>query len=173
MKKINTILLSLSTASLMFLAACNNSTPTSSTSTPPAESEPITKTSPSPAPTSAPTTETSTETSTEDHSQPTAGGQVVEVGKYHLEFVPEAEADQFHLDFYLQSGDTHEPVADAQVTGQVQLPSGEQKSVDFTYDAEGGHYTTVLTTAESGAYQAVIQTDINGEKVNGRFAFNK
>jgi hypothetical protein len=172
-KKINAILLSFSTASLMFLAACNSSTPTSSTPTSTAESEPTRSTSPSPAPEPAPASEVSTETSTEEHSQPTAGGQVVEVGKYHLEFVPEAEADKFHLDFYLKSGDTHEPVADAQVTGQVQLPSGEQKSVDFTYDPEEGHYTGVLTTAELGAYQAVIQTDINGEKVNGRFAFNK
>jgi hypothetical protein len=167
MKKINAILLSFSTASLMFLSACNSSIPTSSTPTPSAESEPTRSTSPAPA------SEVSTKTSTEDHSQPAAGGQVVEAGKYHLEFVPEAEADKFHLDFYLKSGDTHESVADAQVTGQVQLPSGEQKSVDFTYDPEGGHYTGVLTTAESGAYQAVIQTDINGEKVNGRFAFNK
>jgi hypothetical protein len=171
MKKINAILLSLSTASLVFLAACNNSSPTKSTSTPPAESVPTTQTSPSPTPTTK--TKTSIKKSTEDHSQPAAGGQVVEAGKYHLEFVPEAEADKFHLDFYLKSGDTHEPVADARVTGQVQLPSGEQKSVGFTYEPEDGHYTGVLTTAEAGAYQAVIQTDINGEKVNGRFAFNK
>ncbi|WP_319422676.1 hypothetical protein [Pleurocapsa sp. FMAR1] len=163
MKKINTILLGLSTASLMFLAACNNSSPTSSTPTPIPKPEPTTEANP----------ESTTEIATEDHSQPAAGGQVIEAGKYHLEFVPEAEADKFHLDFYLQSGDTHEPVTDAQVTGQIQLPSGEQKSVDFTYDAEGGHYTGVLPTAESGAYQAVIQTNINGEKVNGRFAFNK
>ncbi len=101
-----------------------------------------------------------TKTTTEDHSQPAAGGQVVEAGKYHLEFVPEAEAEQFHLDFYLQSGDSHEPVANAQVLGQIQLPSGEQKSVDFTYDAEGGHYTAVLPTSASGEYKAAIQTDI-------------
>lgn len=164
MQKTNTILLGLSTVSLMFLAACNNSSPTSSTPTPTTKSEPTTT-----ANSSAP----ATEISTEDHSQPAAGGQVVEAGKYHLEFVSEAEADKFHLDFYLQSGDTHEPVADAQVTGQIQLPSGEQKSVDFTYDAGEKHYTGVLPTAESGTYQAVIQTDINGEKVNGRFAFNK
>lgn len=163
MKKINTILLALSTVSLMFLAACNNSSPTSSTSTPTPKSEPTTKANSAPA----------TEISTEDHSQPAAGGQVVEAGKYHLEFVSEAEADKFHLDFYLQSGDNHQPVADAQVKGQIQLPSGEQKSVDFTYDAAGGHYTGVLLTSASGEYQAVIQTDINGEKVNGRFAFNK
>ncbi len=162
MKKTNTILLSLTTASLMFLAACNNSTPTSTTSTP--KSEPTTEANSAPA---------ANEVSTEDHSQPAAGGQVVEAGKYHLEFVPEPEADRFHLDFYLQSGDSHEPVSDAKVIGQIQLPSGKQKSVDFTYDAEGGHYTAVLPASESGEYQAVIQTDINGEKVNGRFNFSK
>jgi hypothetical protein len=173
MKKINTILLSLSTASLMLLGGCNNSTPTSSTPNPPVEPEPtsssIPATTPEPVPAPAPVSKVSTE----DHSQPAAGGQVVEVGKYHLEFVPEAKADKFHLDLYLQSGDTHEPIANAQVKAQVQLPSGSQKSLDFIYDAEGKHYTSVLATAESGAYQAVIQTDIDGEKVNGRFAFNK
>ena len=117
MKKINTILLGLSTASLMFLAACNNSSPTSSTPTPIPKPEPTTEANP----------ESTTEIATEDHSQP-AGGQVIEAGKYHLEFVPEAEADKFHLDFYLQSGDTHEPVTDAQVTGQIQLPSGNKKA---------------------------------------------
>lgn len=165
MKKINTILLSLTTVSLMFLAACNNSSqPTSSTPTSTAKSEPTTEAN------SAPDT---TKISTEEHSQTSTGGQVVETGIYHLEFVPEAEADKFHLDFYLQSGDSHKPVSDARVTGQIQLPSGEQKSLDFTYDAADEHYTAVLPTSESGEYQAVIQTDINGEKVNGRFAFNK
>lgn len=162
MKKIHTILLGWSTASLVFLSACDNSTPTSSAPTPTSK-QPTTAT---PAPATA-------KIATEDHSQPAAGGQVVEAGKYHLEFVPEAEADKFYLDFYLQSGDSHEPVADARVIGQIQLPSGEQKSVDFTYDAGEKHYTGVLPTAESGAYQAVIQTEIEGEKVNGRFAFNK
>ncbi len=163
MKKTNTILLSLTTASLMFLAACNNSTPTSSTPTASSQPEAVTESTPPPV----------AEVSTEDHSQPAAGGQVVESGQYHLEFVPEPEAEQFHLDLYLQSGDSHQPIADAKVIGQIQLPSGEQKSVDFTYDAEGGHYTAVLPASESGEYQAVIQTDINGEKVNGRFNFNK
>ena len=163
MTKANTILLSLTTASLMFLAACNNSTPTSTPTAAP-KSEPTTEANSTPA---------TNEVSTEDHSQPAAGGQVVEAGKYHLELVPEPEADQFHLDFYLQSGDSHQPVSDAKVIGQIQLPSGEQKSVDFTYDAEGGHYTAVLPASESGEYQAVIQTDINGEKVNGRFNFSK
>ncbi len=165
MKKTNTILLSLTAASLMFLAACNNSTPTSSTPTPAPKSEPTTESNSAPAPV--------TEVSTEDHSQPAAGGQVVEAGKYHLEFVPEPKTDQFHLDFYLQSGDSHEPISDAKVTGQIQLPSGKQKSVDFTYDGEGGHYTAVLPASESGEYQAAIQTDIKGEKVNGRFNFSK
>ena len=60
----------------MFLAACNNSTPTTSTPQP----EPTTEANSAPA---------TNEVSTEDHSQPAAGGQVVEAGKYHLEFVPE------------------------------------------------------------------------------------
>lgn len=132
MKKINQSIFALGTVSLLFLGACNNSRSTT-------ESEPT-----------APTTQT--EPPAKDPAQPTAGGQVVEVGKYHLEFVPEAETEtnEFHLDFYLQSGNNHEPITDAQVTGQIKLPSGEEKTVDFTYDTKGGHYTGILPTVIAG-----------------------
>ncbi len=108
-----------------------------------------------------------------DHSAPAQGGQVVEVGAYHLELVAAPEASGIHLDLFLQSGDTHEAIEGATVTGQVQLPDGSQKEVDFEYDAEGKHYTALLSEAASGEYKVAVLTDINGEKVNGRFSFTK
>ncbi|MGB3786726.1 MAG: hypothetical protein WA949_01860 [Phormidesmis sp.] len=101
------------------------------------------------------------------------GGQVVEVGKYHLELVPEMEADGTHVDLYLQQGDSHEAIPDAQVTAQVELPDGTQQSLDMDYDAEGEHYAALLPSDAAGEYKVAILSDINGEKVNGRFSFSR
>lgn len=101
------------------------------------------------------------------------GGQVIESGVYHLEFIPEKEGDTVHLDFYLQKGDNHEAVPGAKVTAQVQLPDGSQKALPMEYDAEGKHYTAKLDGAGSGAYQVAVLSDIQGEKVNGRFSFDQ
>lgn len=112
-----------------------------------------------------------TETSSDNHGG--QGGQVIETGVYHLEFVPEDEGDTVHLDFFLQKGDSHEAVTGAKVTAQVQLPDGSQKSLPMEYDAEGEHYVATLDGAMAGAYQVAVLSDIQGEKVNGRFTFDK
>lgn len=108
-----------------------------------------------------------------DHSAPQQGGQVLEVGAYHLEFVAAPEESGTHLDLFLQTGDTHEAIPGATVTGQIQLPDGSQQQVDFEYDAAGQHYAALLPETAPGEYQVVILTDISGEKVNGRFSFTK
>lgn len=107
-----------------------------------------------------------------DHSV-SQGGQVIESGPYHLELVTLKEESGVHLDFYLQKGDTHEAIPNATVTGQVQLPDGSQQSVDFEYDTEGKHYAAILPATALGNYQVAVLTDINGEKVNGRFNFSQ
>ncbi|MCP2730276.1 hypothetical protein [Limnofasciculus baicalensis] len=110
-----------------------------------------------------------------DHTKSSKGGQVVETGSYHLELVAENEDNGTHLDLFLQKGDNHESVADAKVTGKVQLPDGREKSLDFKYDAEGKHYAVLLSEKATGEYQVKITADINinGEKAEGRFSFNK
>ena len=104
---------------------------------------------------------------------PQAGGQVVESGPYHLEFVPEKEATRTHLDFYLKKGNAHAIVPDAKVTAQVQLPDGTQKSLDLKYDAKDKHYTGILAAKAKGDYKVAILSEIGGEKVNGRFSFSQ
>lgn len=144
---------------VLFLSACSSNAPTTtSTNTPAAATPAATK------------TETATKS---DHSKPKKGGQVVETGTYHLEFVPEKEDSGTHLDFYLLKGEAHETVPNAQVTAQVQLPDGTQKNLEMKYDAEGKHYAVLLPEKASGQYQVKITADIGGEKVNGRFYFNK
>jgi hypothetical protein len=108
-----------------------------------------------------------------DHPSESKGGQVIESGPYHLEFVSEPETDGTHMDFYLQKGDNHEAIPNAKVTAQVQLPDGTQKSLPLSYDAEGKHYTALLPGKASGEYNVAILSDVSGEKVNGRFTFNR
>lgn len=103
---------------------------------------------------------------------PQVGGQVVESGSYHLEFVPAQEASGTHLDFYLQTGDNHQAISDAKVTAQVQSPDGKQQTLNLTYDVSGKHYTALLPGKTAGQYQVKVISDIKGEKVDGRFSFN-
>ncbi|MBD1820964.1 hypothetical protein H6F51_00290 [Cyanobacteria bacterium FACHB-DQ100] len=151
----------ISAIGLLFLGACSSGNQaTNSTSSP----APSAETQPSP-PAGSPAKSTS------DGNHGRQGGQVIESGPYHLELVSKKEAAQTHIDFFLQKGDNHEPIPNAKVTAQVQLPDGSQKSLDMKYDASDKHYTAILPSATPGEYKAVILSDISGEKVNGRFSF--
>jgi hypothetical protein len=105
--------------------------------------------------------------------RPTQGGQVIEMGPYHLELVALPEPGGVHLDFYLQRGDTHEAIPAATVTAQVETPTGEQRTLELPYDEPGKHYAAFLPAEVAGEYKVAILTDIQGEKVNGRFTFNR
>lgn len=167
MKTIKSSLIVLGTVGLLFLGACGkgdeksdaNSNPTSA----PVASKPA-----SSAPSAAPAV-----TGKTDDSKASKGGQVVESGVYHLEFVAEKEATGTHLDFYLQKGDKHEPVPNAKVSAQVQLPSGKQQTLALKYDPAGKHYTVVFPVKDAGNYPVKMNADINGEKVDGRFTFKQ
>lgn len=160
MKIQQTCLIALSGLGLLFVGACSN-TPTA-TNTPEATAPAVS----SPPPTVAETTAT-------DHSAPNKGGQVVEAGNYHLELVALPEPGGTHLDFYLLSGDSHQSITDAKVTAQIESPNGEQQTLDLSYDPQGEHYAVFLPTEVTGDYKVAILTDINGEKVNGRFNFKR
>jgi len=159
MKSLKSNLIILGSIGLLFLGACSkgdeagdtNSSPASS----PAASQPT-----SSAPAAAP-------------AKATKGGQVVESGAYHLEFVTEKEATGTHLDLFLLKGDKKEPVPNAKVTAQVQLPNGKQQTLALKYDPEGKHYAVVFPGKEPGQYPVKMTADINGEKVDGRFTFNQ
>lgn len=159
MKSLKSRLIVLGGVGLIFLGACSSGNQGSN----------------SDSPTTSPTeTEATSEAGQSDAAgKPQAGGQVVESGPYHLEFISESEDNGTHLDFYLQRGDNHEAVPNAKVTAQVQLPNGQQKSLPLTYDAEGKHYTAMLPDKAPGEYLVVMTSDINGEKVNGRFTFSQ
>ena len=111
--------------------------------------------------------------STNNHPKVSQGGQVIESGPYHLEFVPTKETGGTHLDFYLQKGDTHAAISNAKVTAQVQLPDGTQKSLGLKYDPKGKHYAVMFPSTAVGEYKVAILSDMSGEKVNGRFSFKQ
>ena len=157
-------LLLLSIIFVNILAACSNS-PTSSITSP----NTVTTTEANPQ--TVAKIDSKAAQKTENHGKPNQGGQVVEAGAYHLELLMVKEENNIHLDFFLQTGDTHAAIPDAKVTAQVQFPDGSQKSYDLAYDAPNQHYATNLPTNASGEYKIAILTDIKGEKVNGRFSF--
>jgi len=159
MRAIKSNLIVIVSVGLLFLGACGKGDQTSDTNTSPASS-PVASQPASSAPAAAP-------------AKATKGGQVVESGAYHLEFVTEKEATGTHLDLYLQKGDKKEPVPNAKVTAQVQLPNGKQQTLALKYDAEDKHYAVVFPGKEPGQYPVKMTADINGEKVDGRFTFSQ
>lgn len=169
MKSIKSLLIVLSSVSLIFLGACSNGNQSASPDNSPTSTQPDDST----AETSAQPTDTAKTESSSHAAVPNQGGQVVESGPYHLEFVPEKEDNGTHLDFFLQKGDNHEAIPNAKVTAQIQLPDGTQKTLPLTYDAEGKHYTAMLPGKAPGQYQVKFSSEINGEKVDGRYSFNQ
>jgi hypothetical protein len=160
MKTLKSSLIILGSLGLLFLGACGNDNKASDTNTSPA-SPPVASQPASSAPAAA------------TGAQATKGGQVVQSGAYHLEFVTEKEATGTHLDLYLQKGDKKEPVPNAKVSAQVQLPNGKQQTLAFKYDPEGKHYAVVFPGKDPGQYPVKVNADINGEKVDGRFTFTQ
>lgn len=167
MKALKLSLVILGSIGLLFLGACSKGDQASDKNSSPASS-PVASQPASSAPNAAPAG-----TGKTDRAKASKGGQVVESGAYHLEFVAEKEDTGTHLDFYLQKGDNHEPIPNAKVSAQVQLPNGKQQTLALKYDADGKHYTVVFPVKDAGQYPVKMAADINGEKVDGRFSFNQ
>lgn len=159
--------IAIATWGLLWLGACSSTqTATTPSSSTPASGNPS-------ATTSSPTASPDQTTAVKPGAHGGQGGQVIEAGPYHLELLTFKEADNTHIDFFFQKGDNHEPIPNAKVTAQVQLPDGSQQSLDMKYDDNGKHYVAILPTAAPGEYKIAILTDIDGEKVNGRFSFKQ
>lgn len=160
----------ITTLGLFFLGACNSGTQTTTTTSSPAATA-TAEGQPAITPNSAASPDKATTAKAGSHGG--QGGQIIESGPYHLELVTVNEADGTHIDFFFQHGDNHDPIPNAKVTAQVQLPDGSQKSLAMKYDANDKHYTAILPGQVAGDYKVAILTDINGEKVNGRFNFKR
>jgi hypothetical protein len=169
MRSLTSGIIVLASAGLLLLGACSKEAKTSdsanpNTATPSAETA-------SPATTTPPAATTAKAQSSAGGKS--KGGQVVESGKYHLEFFPEKGSSETHLDLYLQKGDTHEAIVNAKVTADVQSPDGKLKTIPLSYDASGKHYAAVVNGKISGQYQVKITATIGSEKADGRFNFDR
>lgn len=168
MKLLKSGLILLGSVGFILLGSCNNSASNTEAASPAANT----------SKTEAASTDKNDKEDSHKHAshegkEHSHGGQVVELGQYHLELVSEKEDKGSHIDFYLEKGEKHDPVPNAKVTAQIQLPDGTQKTIPLTYEAEGKHYTAVLPEKATGQYQVKVTADVNGEKVDGRFSFNQ
>lgn len=167
MKPLTSGIIILASAGLLLLGACSKEAKTSNSAS---------TTIPAPAAettTAATTTAKTTTKSESSMGSKSKGGQVVESGKYHFEFVPEKGASETHLDLYLQKGDTHEAIANAKVTADVQSPDGKLKTIPLSYDASGKHYAAVVSDKTAGQYQVKVTATIGSDKADGRFNFTR
>lgn len=165
--------LSLGSVGLLTLGACGDGNQTANTASSPVASPSIAASPSNASPATSTTQVESGRRHSGEHGKPMQGGQVIESGPYHLELVTAKEATGTHIDFFLQTGDNHEAIPNAKVTAQVQLPDGNQRSLNMKYDAGNKHYTAILPASASGEYKVAILSDISGEKVNGRFSFKR
>ena len=164
MKPLTSGIIVLASAGLLLLGGCGKAAKTDDAANSP---------STAPAETTAPATSTKPMTNGERSAKspmsPKKGGQVVESGKYHLELVSVKEDSGTHLDFYLLQSDTHESVATAKVTADIQAPDGKQKTIPLTYDVSGKHYAAPMGEKAKGQYQLKVTATIGSEKIDGRF----
>ena len=171
MKFFNISLIAFGSASLLFLGACSNNDPvakiesTTTTSTPAAKTETI----------AIKDDKKHSEGDGDDHSKDKKDshkGQVVQSGKYHIEFNSHLEKDSTHLDVKLH-GEKEKEITDAKLTAQVQLPGGTSQTIALPYSAEEKQYVAKLPTTATGDYQVVLQADVKGDKFNSRFSFKR
>ncbi len=161
---------------IIAIVACSSPTPETKSSpsnpilTPANTSEPTKATAPKNIDKAS---EKPSDKTNENDGKPNQGGQVVEVGAYHLELVSINEDGGVHIDLFLQNGSDHSPIPDAKVSAQVQLPNGTKKSLDMPYKEDGKHYGALLSETIAGEYKVVILSEIKGEKINGRFTFKR
>lgn len=174
LKHLKSLTLSSGLIGIMAIAACASPAPETKPPNPfptaPSTSEPKANAS---APANLKASEKASEKAKDQAGKPNQGGQVIEVGAYHLELVTINEEGGVHIDLFLQNGSDHSPIPDAKVSAQVQLPNGSKKALELPYKADGKHYGALLSETISGEYKVVILSEIKGEKINGRFSFKR
>jgi hypothetical protein len=158
MKSLKSNLIILGSVGLLFLGACNKgaqaSYTKSSPASPPVQSQPAS-------------------------SAPPPGSRGVDLnsdmdfGGYHFEFGSEKKATGTLLYLYLQKKDKKEPVPNAKVMAQVQLPNGKQQTLPLNYDAKGKRYAVVFPSKQPGQYPVNMTVNINGLKVESTIIFNQ
>ena len=159
MKSLKSNLIILGSVGLLFLVACNKGAQASDTNSSPASSPVASQPASSALPPGS--------------ANVTPRGFVT-YGGYRFECLTEKKATGTHLYVYLQKENKKEPVPNAKVTAQVQLPNGKQQTLPLKYDAKSKYYAVVFPSKQPGKYPVKITTDINGVNlINYNFVFNQ
>lgn len=108
-----------------------------------------------------------------EHELHSKGGQVIESDPYHIELVTKPNDDGIQLNLHLLHEAEEQVITNAQVTANVQQPDGEQQTVKLVYESAEESYTGLLAAQATGQYDLVVQIDIGGEKINGRFSIEQ
>ncbi len=96
--------------------------------------------------------------------------QTVEIEGYHIELDSHKKDKVTHLDIAVQKGEKHEPVVNAQVKAQLNMPDGSSKTIELPYNAPEKTYGADISDLPSGDYKLVAQLEIEGKKSNARFS---
>jgi hypothetical protein len=158
MKSLKSNLIILGSVGLLFLVACNKGAQASDTNSSRASS-PVASQPASSAPAPA--------------SINVSVGSVLEAEGYRFEFGSEKKATGTHLYLYLHKKDKKEPVPNAKVMAQVQLPNGKQQTLPLNYDAKGKRYAVVFPSKQPGQYPVNMTAIINGLKVDSTIIFDQ
>jgi hypothetical protein len=156
----------LTTALLVVAAACNNTSPT------PDASQSTTSGSPSPSGSVAASNSASpspSDSAAASNNNPNA----IESDGIQLVFSPSTEANQTHVDVFVQKVGSREPIPTAKITMQVQTPNGQTQNIPVKYDAAGKHFGGVVPGAAAGQYQVKVSAVVDGKTLDGRFSFNR
>jgi hypothetical protein len=174
MKLSNISLITLGSASLLFLGACSSNSPANTTETaaPSLNSEVASKSETTATKDDKKHSEGDGHDHSKDGKKHGHDGQVVQSGKYHVEFKPHLEKDSTHLDIKLHDEKDKE-ITDAKLTAQVQLLGGSSQTLAVPYSTEEKQYVGKLLTKAKGEYRVVLQADVKGEKFNTRFSFKR
>ena len=105
-----------------------------------------------------------------DHELHSRGGQIIESDPYHIELVTKNKDAGTELQLFLLHEAEERVIADAQVTANVLPPGGEPQTLELVYEPAEESYKGLIPSAEKGSYNLVVQTEINGEKINSRFS---
>ena len=93
-------------------------------------------------------------------------------GNYSLELLPVTEKNGIYLDLHIFEGEEKEDIQNAEVTAVVNLPNGEQKTLEFNYYPKTKHYGVLLSPKMTGSYKVVVQTKVEEEELTGQFSCN-
>ena len=104
------------------------------------------------------------------HELHSRGGQVVESAPYHIELVTKNKDAGTELQLFLLHEVEERVITDAQVTANVLPPDGEPETLKLVYEPAEESYTGLISSAGQGPYNLVVQTEIGGEKINSRFS---